>query len=164
MTQALIPTKYVLNSPVTALRFDEQLLLMLKWARAHESKMVCLANVHMLMEAYWHPEFASVLKAADIVAPDGMPLVWMLRQMGMRSQDRVAGMDVFLGLCQLCSLSDVSICFVGSQAEVLDRMRIKLEQEFPNLKIAGMEPLPFRPSTAEEDEALIQKLTTVVRD
>lgn len=156
--QQLILTKYVLNSPITSLRFDEQIFLILKWARARESRMVCLANVHMLMEAYWNQEFAAVLETADLVAPDGMPLVWMLRQMGMPSQDRVAGMDVFLRLCQLSPQCNASIFFVGSQKEILERMREKLQQEFPNLQIAGMEPLPFRPLTPEEDEELIEKI------
>ncbi len=157
-SQTLIPTKHVIDSPVTALRFDEQMLLILKWARARKSKMVCLANVHMLMEAYWHEEFASVLKSADIVSPDGMPLVWMLRQLGMRGQDRVAGMDVFHRLCQLSSLSGVSVFFVGSDADTLAQMNSKLMQEFPTLEVAGMEPLPFRPLTPEEDKALIEKV------
>ncbi|MCU0536920.1 MAG: WecB/TagA/CpsF family glycosyltransferase [Hydrococcus sp. Prado102] len=156
--QQLILTKYVLNSPITSLRFDEQIFLILKWARARESRFVCLANVHMLMEAYWHQELASVLEAADLVAPDGMPLVWMLRQMGMPGQDRVAGMDVFLRLCQLSPQCNVSMFFVGSQKEILERMRERLQQEFPNLQIAGMEPLPFRPLTPDEDNELIEKI------
>jgi N-acetylglucosaminyldiphosphoundecaprenol N-acetyl-beta-D-mannosaminyltransferase len=157
-SKTLIPTKHVLSSPVTALRFDEQMFLILKWARAHQSKMVCLANVHMLMEAYWHEEFAKVLKSADMVSTDGMPLVWMLRQLGMRGQDRVAGMDVYVRLCQLCSMTGVSVYFVGSQAEILNQMQTKLMQEFPSLQIAGMEPLPFRPLTPDEDASLIQRI------
>jgi N-acetylglucosaminyldiphosphoundecaprenol N-acetyl-beta-D-mannosaminyltransferase len=155
---SIIPTKNVLNSPVTALRFDEQMFLMLKWARARESRIVCLANVHMMMEAHHQEKFASVLKSADIVAPDGMPLVWMLRQMGMRGQDRVAGLDVFVRLCQLCSLSGVSVYFVGSTDEILGQMREKLAQDFPDLQIAGMESLPFRPMTQSEDESLVERI------
>jgi N-acetylglucosaminyldiphosphoundecaprenol N-acetyl-beta-D-mannosaminyltransferase len=33
-----------------------------------------------------------------------------------------------------------------------------LEEEFPNLTIAGMDPLPFRAMTAQEDAEIIQKL------
>jgi N-acetylglucosaminyldiphosphoundecaprenol N-acetyl-beta-D-mannosaminyltransferase len=158
IAQFVIPSKHLLNSPITTLRFDEQIFLILRWARARNSRMVCLANVHMLMEAHWHQEFAKVLECADLVAPDGMPLVWMIRKMGMYSQDRVAGMDVFLRLCQLSPECKVSIFFLGSQREVLERMRKRLEDEFPNLQIAGMEPLPFRPMTQAEDEALIHKI------
>jgi len=37
-------------------------------------------------------------------------------------------------------------------------MRKRLESEFPNLQIAGMEPLPFRLLTEVEDDAFIQKI------
>jgi N-acetylglucosaminyldiphosphoundecaprenol N-acetyl-beta-D-mannosaminyltransferase len=37
-------------------------------------------------------------------------------------------------------------------------MKQKLERELPNLQIAGMEPLPFKPLTPTEDEALVQKI------
>jgi N-acetylglucosaminyldiphosphoundecaprenol N-acetyl-beta-D-mannosaminyltransferase len=158
--RAFIPVKYLLNSPIAALPFDEQIFLILKWARMREGRTVCLANVHMLMESYRHEEFAGVLESADLVAPDGMPLVWMLRQMGAHNQDRVAGMDVFLRLCRLSSLCKIKIFFLGAQREVLEQMRKRLEVEFPNMEIAGMEPLPFRPLTPAEDEALIEKINS----
>lgn len=156
--KSFLPTHLVLNSPVTALCFDEQILTILKWARNRESRYVCVANVHMIMEAYWNSNFASILKQADLVTPDGMPLVWMLKTMGASYQDRVAGMDIFLSLCRLASLCNVKVFFLGSHKLILEQMRKRLEQEFPNLNIAGMEPLPFRPMTLAEDEAITQTI------
>jgi N-acetylglucosaminyldiphosphoundecaprenol N-acetyl-beta-D-mannosaminyltransferase len=153
-----LPTQRVLDFPITALRFDDQIQTIIRWAIARESKTVCVANVHMLMEAHWHPEFAGVLQNADLITPDGMPLVWMMRQMGARYQDRVAGMDVFLALCQQAQTKNLSVFFLGSQTEILSRMTEKLKQQFPKLEIAAMEPLPFRPLTETEDEALINKI------
>jgi len=153
-----LPTQKVLNSPVTALPFEKQIQTMVHWARNRESRTVCVANVHMLMEAYKNPAMADVLEKADIVTPDGMPLVWMMRKMGVRDQDRVAGMDILLASCKLAESQNVSVCFVGSMSSILDLMREKLERDFPNIKIASMEPLPFRPLAPAEDEALIQKI------
>lgn len=153
-----IPITNILGSPVTSLRLEEQVSLILTWAKKHQSKVVYLANSHMLMEAYWNLHFARVLEKADIVSPDGMPLVWMLRLMGFRNQNRVAGMDVFVNLCRLASVTDISVFFLGSTPEVLGSMKRKLEKEFPQLSIAGIEPLPFYPLTTEEDEALIEKI------
>ena len=48
----------VIGSPVTAAPFDAQIEMMLEWASSHASKVVCVANVHMLTEAHWHPEFS----------------------------------------------------------------------------------------------------------
>lgn len=148
----------VIGTPVTAATFDTQIKTMLAWAGSHVSKVVCVANVHMLTEAYWHPEFSSVLKNADLVTPDGMPLVWMMKLMGAANQNRVAGMDILVSLCQQAPQQNIKIFFLGSEAAIVEKMRQNLECEFPKLQIAGMEPLPFRPLTQAEDNAIIQKI------
>ncbi len=140
--QFSIPTKYLLNTPITCLTFEEQIMLMLRWAKTKESKTICLANVHMLMEAYWDRNFAGVLETADMVTPDGMPLVWMLQKLGIYNQNRVAGLDVFMNLCELAQQCQIGVYCVGSQPEVLGKMKYRLEEEYPVLQIAGMETLP----------------------
>lgn len=155
---ASLPNRKVLEFPITALPFEEQVKTIVRWASDRQSRTVCVANVHMLMEAYWSPDFGTVLKNADLVTPDGMPLVWMMRRLGAISQERVAGFDLFMGACELAQKLEVSLFFVGSQREILSRMRERLKREFPQLKIAAMEPLPFRPLTEAEDKALIKKI------
>jgi len=149
---------HVIGSPVTAAPFDRQIEMMLEWASKRVSKVVCVANVHMLTEAYWHPEFHTVLARADLVTPDGMPLVWMMNLMGAQHQNRVAGLDIMLSLCQQAPQRHVKVFFLGSEASILEQMRKRLERDFPALEIAGMEPLPFRPLTGAEDAAIIQKI------
>ncbi len=160
MEKSPLPTVNIVNSPVTALPFDHQINVIVNWAQERVSKFVCVANVHMLMEAHWNPTFRPILEQADIVTPDGMPLVWMLRLMGFRPQDRVAGMDILLSLCQSASEKGMRVFFVGSTIEILDKMRWRLHQDFPNLQVAGMESLPFRPLTQSEDEALIETINS----
>ena len=159
--KALAITKHIINvigTPVTALLFDTQIKIILDWASNYESRIVCVANAHMLTEAYSHPELSNILKSADLVTPDGMPLVWMMRLMGVGKQDRVAGMDILLSLCQLASLQNIRIFFLGSEATILEKMKTKLEHKFPELQIAGMESLPFRPLTSAEAEEIIQRI------
>lgn len=158
MLNKCLPFKNVIGFPVTASPFDIQIALILDWARNQLSKVVCVANVHMLIEGYRNPDFASVLQEADLVTPDGMPLVWMLRLMNAPTQNRVAGVDILLALCRQASSHNVSLFFLGSQPAILSRIQSRLEKEFPDLKIAGMEPLPFRPLTRTEDEEVVQKI------
>lgn len=138
----MIPKKELLNVPVTCLPLDEQIMLMLRWAKMRTSKVVCLANVHMLMEAYWHPAFKTILQKADLVTPDGKPLVLMLRRLGIHHQNQVSGMDVFLNLCNLAESTGVGIYFLGSTNEILAKIKQKLNCEYPILKIAGMKAIP----------------------
>jgi N-acetylglucosaminyldiphosphoundecaprenol N-acetyl-beta-D-mannosaminyltransferase len=156
--EQLPPKQSVIGFPVTAVPFDQQIELILKWANRRLSRMVCVANVHMLMEAHRNPEFATVLSHADLVTPDGMPLVWLMNLLGVWRQNRVAGMDILLSLCRQVSERKISVFFVGSERETLDRMKVRLLQEFPYLHIVGMEPLPFRPLNPEEDVDMIEKI------
>ncbi len=152
------PRQNIIDLPVTALPFNAQIALMLRWAKARSSRAVCIANVHMLIEAHQNADFAAVLRDADLVTPDGMPLVWMLKLLGVSEQDRVAGLDVLLALCDLAPAEGVSVFFLGSKPAILERIKTRLSEEFPALHIDGMEPLPFRPLTQAEDEALVQKI------
>ncbi len=150
------PSLKVVGVPVTALNFDVQIELMVQWAKMRESKSVCVANVHMLVEAHRDPAFANVLENADLVTPDGMPLVWMLRWLGNPHQNRIAGLDIMFTLCSRAVEESIGVFLLGSEPYVLERMKTRLEEEFPRLRIAGAEPLPFRPLTETEDEAIAQ--------
>lgn len=138
----MIPTQKLLNIPITCLPFEEQTMLILRWAKMRASKVVCLANVHMLMEAYWNPSFEKVLSQADLVTPDGKPLVVMLRKLGIFNQNQVAGMDVFLNLCDLAEQMGIGVYFLGSSEEILQKIESKLDKEYPVLKVSGMNAIP----------------------
>lgn len=74
-----LPVQSVIGYPVAALPFQEQISLMMKWAKERVGKAVYIANVHMLVEAYKNAQFSDILSKADLITPDGMPLVWMLK-------------------------------------------------------------------------------------
>jgi N-acetylglucosaminyldiphosphoundecaprenol N-acetyl-beta-D-mannosaminyltransferase len=153
-----LPFQPILGVPVTAMPFQSQVQVIGDWAQQQQSRFVCVANVHMLVEAHWQPRFATVLQQADAVTPDGMPLVWMLKALGMKQPERVAGMDLFLALCKHAEENQVSVYFLGSQPEILKRMAERLGHMFPHLKIAGMESPPFRPPTEAERRATLRTI------
>ena len=37
---------------------------------------ICVSNVHMCMEVYDIPEFERVVNSANMILPDGRPLLW----------------------------------------------------------------------------------------
>lgn len=154
-----LPIADVIGVGITALGFRDQVALICRWAeRRDRSRVVCVANVHMMVEARRSPEFLGILEQADIVTPDGMPLVWVMRFSGARRQQRVAGMDLLPALCGAAERRQVGIYFLGATSDVLARIRERLNHERPNVKIVGMEALPFRPMTDEEDSALVARV------
>lgn len=132
----------------------------LAWARAGESRYVCVATVHMVMEAYDDPSFRRVVNDGDLVTPDGMPLVWMLRALGVRGQERVYGPDLTLHVCRAAALGSVPVGFYGGHPDALDSLLRNLRTRFPQLQVAYAFSPPFRPLTQEEDARVVEEINS----
>jgi N-acetylglucosaminyldiphosphoundecaprenol N-acetyl-beta-D-mannosaminyltransferase len=155
-----IPSQNVIGFPVTVLSFEQQVRQILTWAQLGLSKVVCVANVHMLTEASWDGDLAQVIEEADLVTPDGMPLVWMVQMLRRTHQDRVAGMDLMQAVCQQAMQEGLSVYFLGSEVRILAQMRLRLEREFPYLNIAGMEPLPMLSVPIQVDPSVVEQVNS----
>ena len=55
------------------------------------ARYLCVSNVADVMTARQNPSYARALKKADLVVPDGMPVVWSLRKEGFSIKNRVYG-------------------------------------------------------------------------
>jgi len=150
--------RYILGSRIDATSLDDARERILGWARGRESKMVCIANVHMVMEAYDTPSFRDLLNRSDLNTSDGMPLVWVMRKLGLKQQSRVAGPDLLLPLCRTAAAEGISVGFHGSTQETLDLLCAKLREDLPNLSIAYCVSPPFRPATEAEAAATVAEI------
>ncbi len=149
------------SHPIVGLRVDrtsyeEATSAVLRWAEARQSRYVCLAVVATVVEALDSEDYRMAVEAADLVTPDGMPLVWMLRLLGARSATRVYGPDLTLSILARAERENLPVGFYGSTPEVLDRLDAALRQRFPALRIAYRYSPPFRPLGRDEDDAQIQ--------
>lgn len=123
-----------------------------------KSSYICVANVHMLIEAHKNPSFAQILKNADMVTPDGAPVALGLKLLYGVHQDRVAGMDIMPSLISESSKSGIGIYFYGSTVPVLNAIKVKINQLYPEAKIAGMHSPPFRKLTVAEEDVIVEKI------
>lgn len=124
-------------------------------AGERDSRYTCIMNVHMLVEAYKSKAFSEVIRRAAVVTPDGKPLCWALRLLHGIRQDRVAGMDLLPDLIRQAEAQRLPVYFYGGQPGMLERTSRYLQQHFPRLPVAGMYSPPFRPLSAEEDDAIV---------
>lgn len=128
------------------------------WARNKTSCYIVAANVHVVMTAYWQPHYQQIINRAAIVTPDGMPLVWALRLLGVSRQTRVYGPDLMLALCEKAATGGIPIYLYGGTEVVLNKLQANLQQRFPTLAIAGAYSPPFRPLTPEEESNDINRI------
>tara|TARA_R110002012_G_scaffold318750_2_gene537670 strand:- start:1982 stop:2743 length:762 start_codon:yes stop_codon:yes gene_type:complete len=125
---------------------------------SRKSSYVCVANVHMLIEAFTHPEFANIVNAGHIVTPDGMPLAKGIQFLYGYKQDRVAGMDLLPDLLQISKKAGLKVFFYGGTQNMLNKTQAFCETEFPGLKLVGMISPPFREVSLIEENEYIEKI------
>jgi N-acetylglucosaminyldiphosphoundecaprenol N-acetyl-beta-D-mannosaminyltransferase len=121
------------------------------WADARESRYVCEAPVHMVMESYDSPEFQNVINGADLVTPGGMPIVWMMRLLGVHGQPRVYGPAMTLKVCEYAALHGMKVGFYGGTEKSLESLCAELGRRYPGLDVVYSYSPPFRKPTPEED-------------
>lgn len=126
-------------------------------ARKGAGGHVCIATVHMVMEAFDDPSFRAAVNAAELVTPDGVPLVWTLRRRGFEAE-RVYGPTLTPIVCERASREGIPVGFYGGTPEVLGSMRGELERRFPDLDVAFAQSPPFRGLSDEEDAQVVSAI------
>ena len=150
--------RHIIGMRVDATSYEDATARIVDWAKQRVGKCVCAANVHMAMEAYDNPAFARVLERADLVTPDGMPLVWGLRALGVKHPTRVCGPNLTLTVCEAAADKHISIALYGGTPESLAAFTNFLVARFPKIEIACQISPPFRELTPAEDTAYTQQL------
>jgi N-acetylglucosaminyldiphosphoundecaprenol N-acetyl-beta-D-mannosaminyltransferase len=130
----------------------------MKWSRLNESRYACIANVHMLMECYDSEPFQNIVNQADLVTPDGMPLVWMMRMKGIRHQERVYGPTLMLRLLEAAAGQGIPVGFYGGQPRVLESLVARMRACYAGLNVTFALSPPFSEMSSKEDEELVQKI------
>lgn len=130
----------------------------LAWARAAESRYVCIANVHSVMEAHDSGPFRRIMNHADLVTPDGMPLVWGLRMLGARAATRVYGPLLTPAVLGAAAREGVPVAFYGGSEGVLGKLLTVVKRRFPGLEVSYALAPPFRPLSEAEDERIVGEI------
>lgn len=144
--------QFLKKFPLTIGKYNEFLDKIMSVAAQKTSYMVCVANVHMFMEAQQNPSFLEIIKSANMVTPDGKPLCWALKLFYGIKQDRVAGMDLLPDLLLRMEKENLSAYFYGGSQQMLDDTQGYIKKTFPGLPIAGAFSPPFRPITPAEQQ------------
>ena len=150
--------RYILRLRVDGTNQVDAVRRILAWARDRQSRSVCVATTHVVMEAYDSAEFRQVVNWADLVTPDGMPLVWGLRWLGIKGATRVCGPDLMPEVLEAAAAAGIPVGFFGGTPVVMERLVAAAAKGFPGLKVAFAESPPFRPLADAEDRDYVASI------
>jgi N-acetylglucosaminyldiphosphoundecaprenol N-acetyl-beta-D-mannosaminyltransferase len=146
------PSRYVLGMRVDGTSYRETAEAIADLVSTGEGGVVCVSTVHMTMEAFDDPDFQRIVNSADRVTPDGVPIVWALRLLGVERAERVYGPSLLPMVCDLARERGLSVGFYGGSAEVLDALVRNMWRRFPGLDVSFAWSPPYRALSAEEDQ------------
>jgi len=129
-----------------------------RWIRHGCRSYVTLLDVHGVMEAVHNQEVQRAHNGAGLVLPDGMPLVWLLRQGGFPSAERVCGPDLVPAVFNHFQQAGYRHFLYGATPRTLELLKGNLTAKFTAAKVVGTHAPPFRPGGANEDEPVIEAI------
>jgi N-acetylglucosaminyldiphosphoundecaprenol N-acetyl-beta-D-mannosaminyltransferase len=148
----------ILGMRVHATTYADAVQRIAAWAVERESRYVCEAPIHMVMESYDSSEYRDVINGADLVTPGGMPIVWMMRLLGVHRQPRVYGPAMTLKVCEYAAVHGIKVGFYGGTEKSLAAMCAELRRRYAGIDIAYAYSPPFRKLTPEEDANVRQEI------
>lgn len=155
-----LASRSILGMRVDATSYEHTTTVVLDWARREQSRYVCASSVNNVMEAHDDAVFRSVMNAADLVTPDGMPLVWGLRLQGCQTASRVYGPTLTELLCERAAVEGVPVGFYGGTEDVLTKLVNELHARWPDLMISYVWSPPFRVLSDSEDQEVVDRINS----
>jgi len=121
--------------PLTADQMLDRVRQILKSEGQHR---IAFANPEFVMEARRSQFMMDYLRSCDLVAADGIGILWAARVLRRGDlPERITGTEFVPRLCELLSQIGLSIYFLGGRPEVADRAVARLRLAFPGLVVAG---------------------------
>jgi N-acetylglucosaminyldiphosphoundecaprenol N-acetyl-beta-D-mannosaminyltransferase len=153
-----LQSRHIVGMRVDATSYEDATERVIRWAEQGETRYVCVASVNNVMAARDDSSYADMMNGADLVTPDGMPLVWGLRVLGIPHASRVYGPSLTPLVCERAARDGISVGFYGGTPRVLERLHTELLRMFPDLKIAYSWPPPFRALSSEEEDRVVREI------
>src|SRR5215211_5883542 len=113
-------SRHILGMRLDATSYEDASRRVLHRARNELSAYVCVATVHMTMEAYDAADFQRIVNGAFLVVPDGRPLVWALKSLGVRGASQVRGTHLMSHVVEKAAHEGVPIGLYGGTPELLE--------------------------------------------
>ena len=123
-----------------------------------------MAPVATVMDCQDDPAYRSVINAADLVTPDGVPIAWLGRRAGHSAVARTYGPDLMQRLCDHGRSRGWKHFFYGATPAICDKLEARLKAKFPGLNVAGKMSPPFMPKAGRIPADEIRRINAAGAD
>lgn len=154
----------ICNVSVSSVNIDQACEIVDGWVNDRKKVYICVAPVSTIVDCQSDPEYRKVLDNADMITPDGMPLVWVAKIMGDKNIARTYGPDLMLALCEKGQERGYKHYLYGGTESTCSLLKNVLKDKLSNINITGHYAPPFRPAHAQEEGAVIDEINRLAPD
>jgi N-acetylglucosaminyldiphosphoundecaprenol N-acetyl-beta-D-mannosaminyltransferase len=128
----------LLGCPIDSVTLDEALARVEGFIRAGDRLYQSIGiNLDQLLKIQRSPEFAAVVRHADLLTADGQAVVWLSRLLARGVPERVASIDLMEALLPAAERQGYRLFLLGTRPDLLERAARNLRARLPRLRIAG---------------------------
>lgn len=128
---------HILNVPFDAVTMSEAVNKVMSFLSDGGQHIICTPNPEIVMEAQHDRELMEILKASDLVVPDGIGVVWASKYSEIKLKERVAGYDLTQAVFHKMKDTKETVYFFGGAPGVAAAAAKKMMKQHEGLKIIG---------------------------
>jgi N-acetylglucosaminyldiphosphoundecaprenol N-acetyl-beta-D-mannosaminyltransferase len=150
-----VKTIDVLGCPVGCVTLEGTIELIDDFIRSGKPHQIVVVNAAKIVRMDRDEELREIILNADLVAADGVPIVWASRILGTPLPGRVNGTDLMERLIQVAPERKYRIFFFGATQEVVEKTVEIVRTRHPTMDIAGFRNGYFTP---EEEPEIVKQI------
>lgn len=129
------------NVPLDQIGFYEAVDLIADWVRREPFRLVVTPNVDHVVRLQHDASFRAAYQQAALSLPDGKPVLWGGRWLGLPPLEKISGSDLLPALCVRGAAEGWRVFFAaGRSSSDLRRCLRRIRDRFPGLELDGVCP------------------------
>ncbi|MDO8836686.1 MAG: WecB/TagA/CpsF family glycosyltransferase [Vicinamibacterales bacterium] len=156
---------YLGGLPVDAVTQQAAIATIDDMVDARRGGFVVTPNVDHLVCARTNADMRDAYHRARLSLPDGMPLLWMARALGMPLPEKVSGSDLLGPLMALAASKGRRVFLFGATSQASAAAAHRLTHEYPGLALVGRDSSFWSPGAGPEaDEVIVSAIRAAKAD
>jgi len=155
------PIRELFGVPVSAMTLEEALSRIDQTIARGGSLQIGVVNAAKVVNMRRNDALRQAVLTSDLILADGISVVWAGRLLGLPLPERVAGIDLMLGMLRRGNERGYRVYCLGATEDVLDKAVAWIGAQYPNVRLVGRHHGYFPP---EEEHAVAAEIAAARPD
>jgi len=108
-----------------------------EFIKENKKAVITPINPEKIIKSFKDEKLREILLKSDLLLPDGYGIIFASKILGIHLKERITGIDMFEALLDYANKEELSIYFLGTQEEILEKVIERVKKEYSKIKIAG---------------------------